>query len=254
MQAGHNSQVYSLGASIVTIYAGNTVISLISRGEVASRCLLKLENYWPTASNSTQSPCQNMPIILVVGVAEASPPGTWCGEVAMTMTLRIVGFCVLSSLMLAGEQAHGQLPQLGAADQARTRLASPAMQYFGRNIRKPVARPQARHQAPPTQRFQLAGGKPFQNVSRGPAVSPYLGLDTLQSSVSLPNYYSRVLPQIRQQEANQSQAVELRRLQQQVRTARAPGAISNNRNGGVPTTGHSSQFLNNGGYFPSISR
>ncbi len=172
----------------------------------------------------------------------------------MTTTLRICGFCLLNCLLLTGQLAQGQVTQTDLADQARVDLSTPAMKYFGRGIRTPTVHPRARHRALPTKRYQLSGGKPFQNVSQRPSISPYLGLDMFESSVGLPNYYSRVLPKIQQQEANEAQAAELRRLQQQVRLASAPGTISNNRNGGIPTTGRSTQFMNSGGYFPSIRR
>ena len=171
----------------------------------------------------------------------------------MNTTLRICGFCLLSSLLMAGQQSQAQLPQTGAVTQKEAAL-TPAMKYFGRGIRMPVVQRQARRFAPQSGRIQLAGGKPFQNINSRPSISPYLGLDMLESSGGLPNYYTRVLPQIEQQAANQAQSAELRRLQQQVRLANAPGTISNNRNGGVPTTGYSSQFMNNGGYFPTARR
>ena len=161
---------------------------------------------------------------------------------------------VVGCLMLASQQAQAQVPQSGTGEQANTDLSTPALKYFGRGKRVPMARPRRRHQAPPTPPFQLAGGKPFQNVQYRPTISPYLSLDAVESSVGLPNYYSRVLPQIKQQQELQAQSSQLRRLQQQVRLANAPGMISNNRNGGAPTTGHSTQYLNVGGYFPSVQR
>jgi hypothetical protein len=96
--------------------------------------------------------------------------------------------------------------------------------------------------------------KPFQNISRGPTVTPYLQLDALETTTGIPNYYSRVLPQMQQNSANQAQANQLQKLQQQLRVASHSSPISNTRNGGVPTTGHSSQFLNNGGYYPGLKR
>lgn len=174
------------------------------------------------------------------------------GEVVMSTTLKTCGFFVFSCLMLVDLAAHGQ--NVSYATQPNSGNTTPAMRYFGHGHRSPVARHRSRQNVPSAQRFQLAGGKPFQNINRRPTISPYLSLDTVQSSVGLPNYYSRVLPQIQQQEANQAQASELRRLQQQIRLSKAPGSISNNRNGGVPTTGRSTQFLNNGGYYPSIRR
>ncbi len=172
----------------------------------------------------------------------------------MITTLKICGFCVLSSLLLAGQPAQGQVFQTSAHTQARADRSTPAMKYFGRGIRTPVVQRQMHRQAPPTQQFQAVGAKPFQNVNRRPTISPYLGLDTIESSVGLPNYYSRVLPQIQQQEANDAQAAKLHRLQRQTRLANVPGAISGNRNRGVITTGYSAQFMNVGGYFPTLRR
>ncbi len=186
-------------------------------------------------------------------VADAN---THQGEIAMTSTRRIQRLSVLAvpatlaaAVLLAGQQAHGQV----APSSVAPALSTPALEYFGKNIRKPMAQKQSfRRQAPQQRPLQLSGAKPFQNIHRPPTISPYLSLDAIESSVGLPNYYSRVLPQIQQQQASQAQAAQLRRLQQQVRTASRPGAIRSNRNGGVPTTGHSSQFLNVGSYFPPI--
>jgi len=157
-------------------------------------------------------------------------------------------------LLLAGQGAQGQVLQSGVSNQAARDLSTPALKYFGRGMPAPATRPQQSWQAPSRPPFQLAGGKPFQNISRPPTISPYNSLDAIESSVSLPNYYSRVLPQIKQQQARQAQSLQLRRLQQQVRLANAPAAISNNRSGSVPTTGYRSQFLNVGGYFPTVQR
>ncbi len=172
----------------------------------------------------------------------------------MTLTLRICGLCLVSGLLLATGQAYGERLRSATAEPAADHLSTPALKYFGKGKHTPLPRSRPRRQAPPTERFQLAGGKPFQNVNKGPTVTPYLQLDTIESSGGVPNYYSRVLPQLQQQQAIQAQAAELRQLQQRIRANYGGGVISNNRNGGVPTTGHSAQFLNNGGYFPPISR
>ncbi len=171
----------------------------------------------------------------------------------MTTALKICGFFVFASFVLTSHQAQGQ------GFRTNVDRMTPAMKYFGHGLRMPVAhpqsaRPQSRRSAPPTQQIQSASEKPFQNVHRRPTISPYLGLDSIESNVGLPNYYSRVLPQLQQQEANDAQATELRRLQRQVRTADAQGTIANPRKSGTFGTDYNSQFLNHSGYFPMLRR
>jgi len=97
-------------------------------------------------------------------------------------------------------------------------------------------------------------GKPFSGrVQQASNISPYLGLDARESETSLPNYFLYVKPQLDQQQVNQVQQAQYRKLQQQVRTASTPGVVSS-PSGGIPTTGHSSQFQNHGGYYPGLSR
>jgi len=117
------------------------------------------------------------------------------------------------------------------------RVATPAMQYFGNRLPRATTRQGLRRRLPAPQPLQLRGSKPFETLQRP------------QSELGIPNYYAFVRPLQQQQNANREQAVNLRKLQQKVRTATATGIVSSNPNGGVPTTGHSSQFLNLGGYF-----
>lgn len=172
----------------------------------------------------------------------------------MTATRKMVWLVAVSCLFGLGQAAQGQVQQAGYNAPASTDLSTPAMKFFGRGMRTPVTQPRQRRQAPPANQIQVAGGKPFQSINRGPSVTPYLQLDAFEGNTGIPNYYARVLPQVQQQQTTKAQAAQLRQLQQQLRTTRRPGAVATNRNGGVPTTGHSSQFLNNGGYFPSAQR
>ena len=63
-------------------------------------------------------------------------------------------------------------------------------------------------------------------------------------------------PQLDQQRTNHVQQAQYRRLQQQVRTATNAAAAgpTGPYNGGTPATGHNSQFMNNGGYYPTTTR
>lgn len=126
---------------------------------------------------------------------------------------------------------------------------TPSMQYFGRRQSLNTPRRQLSQQMPAPQRVQLGGSKPFKGLRRRPTLSPYLNLDVRESELGIPNYHAFVRPMQLQQQAELDQATHLRKLQQRVRVATAQGIVSNNPTGGVPTTGHSSQFLNTGGYF-----
>ena len=136
--------------------------------------------------------------------------------------------------------------------QRRERLTTPSMQFFGNHNKQPTQRKEFRRQIPSPQPLQLGGTKPFESIQRLPTLSPYLNLNLQESELGLPNYHAFVRPMQRQQAANQQQAANLRKLQQKVRMATANGIVSNSSTGGVPTTGHSSQFLNLGGYFSDI--
>ncbi|MGI9429257.1 MAG: hypothetical protein ACR2NM_11410 [Bythopirellula sp.] len=168
----------------------------------------------------------------------------------MARTLRICGLFLVAFLLTASQRAPAQQQ----TEPVTADLSTPALKYFGRGKHTGIPKPKSRRPAALPQRVQFQGGKPFQHTNRGPTITPYLQLDTLESSVGVPNYYSRVLPQIQQQQVTQAQAIQLRRLQQQVRLAGGTAAITGARHGSVPTTGHSSQFLNVGGYFPTIER
>ncbi len=128
---------------------------------------------------------------------------------------------------------------------------SPAMRYFVGERRQPKLRRVPRQPMPLPQPVRVAQRtKPFSNLRRSPTISPYLALDQLQSEVGLPNYYAYVRPLMQQQEANQLQRSNLQRMERQLRAASATGIASGNPSGGMPTTGHSKQFLNTGGFFP----
>ncbi len=137
-------------------------------------------------------------------------------------------------------------------EQSLDRSMTPAMQFFGSRLPTTAIRQGLRRRMPAPQPLQLRGTKPFESLQRPPALSPYHNLNRLESDLGLPNYYSFVRPLQQQQSANRQQAANLRRLQQKVRIATATGIVSDNPTGGVPTTGHSSQFLNLGGYFSDV--
>ena len=136
--------------------------------------------------------------------------------------------------------------------QKNSRAPTAALEFFSRSSRGSVGHAPRRNMPPPRS-LQLSGiSKPFSNIRRQPTISPYLNLDVLQSETSLPNYYAYVRPQLQQQQTNREQQAQIFRLKQKLRSATAMGVISDNLSGGMPTTGHSSQFLNSGGYFSGV--
>ena len=149
-------------------------------------------------------------------------------------------------LLVSAGIANGQV---GVHPRASTSTPlTPAMQYFGGNT-KVSARPQ-NHRPTRSSRPQQIEPKPFENLARRPTISPYLGLDRIESGVSLPNYHAFVRPQIQQEKAFLQQEAELRRLRHQVRMASTAGIVTKNPTNSLPTTGQSIQFLNTGSYFP----
>jgi len=96
-------------------------------------------------------------------------------------------------------------------------------------------------------------GKPFSTYRAQSTISPYLRLDYIETDTALPNYYMFVRPAIDQSAVNGQQANDSRALRAGVRQANAQGAVVRPA-GGIPTTGHSSQFMNGGGYYPTVTR
>ena len=130
--------------------------------------------------------------------------------------------------------------------------SNPALSFYG-GAKHAAYQQQSRPMLPPPLPVRTGRlSKPFSGVQQGASMSPYLGLDVRESDSSLPNYYLFVKPQLDQQRLNQVQQAQFRGLQQQVRTASAGGAVvGGGTGGGIPTTGHSAQFMNNGGFYPA---
>lgn len=156
--------------------------------------------------------------------------------------LKATSFC-FALLFLAGGISTAANPRAG--------MSTAASRYFG-GANTIVPQPRPRRPAPEPMDTSVSG-KPFRNLYREPTLSPYLALDLVNDEGSgLPNYYAFYQPQQQQRQANEAQKVRIRRLQQQLRTATAKGAVTRNLSGGMPTTGSSSQFMNLGGYYPGL--
>jgi hypothetical protein len=132
----------------------------------------------------------------------------------------------------------------------KTARNNPALNFFG-GAKNSAYAPQGRSvQPPPPRAVQTKPmGKPFSSYRASSTISPYLRLDYVETDTSTPNYYMFVRPSIDQTYVNREQANENRALRSTVRQASAGGAVTSPA-GGIPTTGHSSQFMNGGGYYP----
>jgi hypothetical protein len=91
-------------------------------------------------------------------------------------------------------------------------------------------------------------GKPFAGRSQSSPVNPWLSMSEPFSN-SGHNYYTNVRPQLEQQRANQQAAAQAR-AQQQLGSIMAQPPYDPQGSQTVMPTGHSSVYMNYGGYFP----
>lgn len=175
-------------------------------------------------------------------------PKTLAAVIAMLLTGQSMaqGQRPTISRTLASSQSH----QPAQFAQKQTTHTNPALRYFGgKNAQTVYQQPPTRQQPPAPQPIQVTrANKPFSGTTYTSTITPYLNLDVRQSDVGIPNYYAFVRPQLEQQRTNQLQRRRMQRMQRELRMASVPGIAS--PNGGIPTTGHSTQFLNIGNYFP----
>lgn len=100
--------------------------------------------------------------------------------------------------------------------------------------------------------------KPFSNVSRSPAVSPYLGLSSAFNQAN--SYYNTVRPQQEQQRVNQQLQRQGNANQSRLNQMAALGPYSVKGNENSAPTGHAAVFqsmgnyLNTGGYFAGATQ
>lgn len=175
---------------------------------------------------------------------------------------RVSTMVAVAAGALAGSPAQAQAPIGGSPAQrpaanyeGNSGYTTPALAFFGRPLGSAYRQATASQPIPlPPQPIQMARPtKPFSGLQQSGGISPYLALDSRETSDSLATYYLLVRPQLEQQAYNQVQQAQFQRLQRQARTASVGGAIVAGP-GGIPTTGQSNQFMNNGGYYPQLRR
>lgn len=132
----------------------------------------------------------------------------------------------------------------------KTGRTNPALNFFG-GAKNSTYASQGRSVQPPAPVpvNTRPMGKPFSSYRASSPISPYLRLDYMESSTSTPNYFMFVTPALDQSQVNREMKNDNRALRSTVRQATANGAVTRPA-GGLPTTGHSQQFMNGGGYYP----
>lgn len=119
---------------------------------------------------------------------------------------------------------------------------NPAIQYFGGGqVRPATTAAPMRVAAAPQLATSPVSSKPFSHVRQGPTISPYLSLDLIEGSTSLPNYFAYVRPQQERLQELDAQQAQLQRMQQQLQREASLG--------GAPNANLGNRFLNTGGYF-----
>ncbi|QDS97329.1 hypothetical protein [Adhaeretor mobilis] len=158
-------------------------------------------------------------------------------------------------LFFSLSQAGSAQTQTPSAFGRTNGYSNPAMRYFAGSRTQTPPTQTARRQPAAIQTVATSPArpqrKPFSNVTQQSNISPYLALDYQESEFAIPNYYAYVRPQLQQRQRQQRQTSQIRNLQNEVRQVAAPpGAPS--ATDGVANTGHATQFLNVGGYYPPL--
>lgn len=168
------------------------------------------------------------------------------------------GFCAPRACAQAayGPASRQSAPAPGyqapSAYQRSTGTNNAALNFYGRPKSMAHAPQQRATPLPPPRPGRTAQTvKPFSSVQQASSISPYLALDNIETSTSLPNYFLFVRPQLDFQSQMRAQNAQLWRKQQQLNAAAASSAAGYPE-GQTATTGHSTQFMNSGGYYPGL--
>jgi thiamine biosynthesis lipoprotein ApbE len=150
-------------------------------------------------------------------------------------------FAVVAS---AAAEAHAQ----GTPITNQTRQALNF--YGGRSAINTLSQMPRRTPIRPASSGQLQhNGKPFQAVTSGPTVSPYLNLFRNEQTENevVPSYFSFVRPQMEQQATYQQQQQELQRLQRQVQSNGAGRTV-------VPGAGTQARYFDTAQFYGGWQR
>jgi hypothetical protein len=92
-------------------------------------------------------------------------------------------------------------------------------------------------------------GKPFQNMTEDPTISPWLNLDRSEDLEELPNYYAFVRPQLDQMRTNDANQQNLLHLQREVQNVSTAVVGPQYGNSGLGPTGHTARYMDTAQYY-----
>jgi hypothetical protein len=184
-------------------------------------------------------------------------PGYWAGDVSLGPS---AGDNLDQSA--ASEPAPAALPRTAnpapqnvpSAEPAITTPSRQAVTFYGgrsalaARSEAPRSTVSAQSTAPPPSR---RGGKPFQNATNRPALSPYLNLFREEKNTTgIPNYYAFVQPQLEQEATSQRQQIQSQRRERQGQTAAdaQPGVAAQSG------TGTSAHFMDTAQFYSAWRR
>jgi hypothetical protein len=138
----------------------------------------------------------------------------------MEVLMTVPAFCRLALAFVTLAAVFASANRSAAQDVVVTSQTRQVLDFYGgRSAIHTLSEMPRRSPIQPASTGQLQhNGKPFQEASTGPTVSPYLNLfrDEHETSDSVPSYYTLVRPQLEQQATFQQQQRQIQQLQRQV--------------------------------------
>jgi len=102
-----------------------------------------------------------------------------------------------------------------------------------------------------------SGAKPFENLDRGSAISPYLNLFNTGisgGSATIDNYNVLVRPQLQQQRVNRQLELQTQKLNQRVQSISAQPAMQPQGSEQIMRTGHQTTFGYYSRFYPGLNQ
>lgn len=148
------------------------------------------------------------------------------------------------------------VPHIGAtpavyAQPAAANQARQALGFYGRSS-TPSQLPRRAPIQPSGPRPMRRQTKPFQNIERDPAISPYLNLDRNEDDAQgVPNYFTFVRPQLEQLQTNRMQQREIQQLRGQLQGMSSVNGPQYQATGSAGT-GASARFMDTAQFYGGL--